>query len=176
MERVLRVVGSFIALVVVGGLGVFLLLEGAGSVSWSALTSAVGTTAGMIGTLVVGAILCLASIRFLIAIADSRLEAAAFAYGSDLGRIGLTPSAVKELVSAVLSEEIGLAQYRIAVRHEGDGVAITIRTSLSGSARVVDVGERIQQRLVQRVPEQTGVAVKDVSVLVRRFRRGEGAA
>jgi len=171
--RVFRGVANFIALVVTGGLGVTFIVAGIGrsqTLSFASVAPYFDRSPGTAFLIVVGAILILIAVRFLIAGADERVRAGVFSREADKGRVALTGFAVKEFISGILRDEIGLDRFHIALQHRGGGVAITVRVTLSPEQRVTAVSERIQSVLARQVPERTGVEVTDVSILVRGIR------
>jgi len=173
--RNFRALGNFIFLLVTAGLGVFMIIVGVGGGVFPDLASLVGTAAGMAITILIGVLLTLAGVHFLIAIADERLDASLFVREGERGRIGVSPHAIREFISGILRDEIGIERFRVRLDHHRDGVGITVRMTLSPDQRVTEVGESIQRELMQHVAERTGVEVREVSVLVKSIRsRGRG--
>ncbi len=160
-------------MILIAGLGVGLILAGAGVLSLSSIWDFLDTVSGSILVILVGVALLLVAVHFLIELADERLSAALFHHEGGWGRIDLAPSAIKELMAGILRKDIGLDRFRILLRHEVNGVGITVRTTLSPDQRVTDVGERIQRELAKHVADRTGVEVRDVTVLVRSIRASE---
>lgn len=171
--RQLRVLGFGAAMILTAGLGVVLILSGAGVLSLTSLWSYLDTVAGSILVILAGSALILIAVHFLIVLADERLSRALFHHEGDWGRIDLAPTAIKEFIAGILRDRIGLNQFRITLKHHANGVGITIRTTLSPDQKITDVGERIQRELSQHVADRTGVQVGDVVVLVRSIRAGE---
>jgi len=171
--RQLRVLGLGAAMILTAGLGVGLILAGAGVLSLSSIWDFLDTVAGSILIILVGVALLLVAVHFLTELADERLSAALFHHEGDWGRIDLAPIAIKELIAGILRKDIGLDRFRILLRHQVNGVGITVRTTLSPDQRVTDVGERIQRELAKHVADQTGVEVRGVTVLVRSIRASE---
>jgi len=168
-----RILGNFIFLLVTAGLGVFIILVGAGGVVFPGLSSLIGAAAGMAITILIGVLLVLTGIHFLITIADERLNASLFIREGEWGRIEVSPHAIREFISGILRDEIGVERFRIRLHHRGDGVGVAVRMTLSPDQRVTEVSESIQRELMQHVAERTGVEVREVSVLVRSIRRSE---
>ncbi len=167
----LRFLGQTAALLLTWVLGVGLILSVTGVLSLSSVGSHLGSTVGFILGVVAGVGLLLVGAHYAVQIADDRLRAALFHHNGIGGRIDVTPGAIREFVSGVLQSSIGLQQFRVLLHHDGDGVRITVRTTLSPDQRVTDVGERIQQELARHVSDHTGVEVTSVTVLVRGIRR-----
>lgn len=174
--RTLRLVASLAALLMLAGLGVTLVVAGAGGLSLASLWVYLAETPGTIFVMLVGVAQILVAIHFLLIVIDERRNAVVFSREGELGRIELTPHAVKEFIGGVLREEIGLEQFRVRLRHHGNGVAITVRTTMCPTQRVTEIGERIQRELSANVVERTGVEVHEVSVLVRSIRVVEEAS
>jgi len=171
--RAFRGVANLVALIVTGGLGVAFIVGGVGGarfLSFSSITPYFDRVPGTIFLIAVGAILILIAVRFLIAAADERVRAGVFARKADGGHVAVTGFAVRELVSGILRDEIGLDRFHVALQHRGGGVAITVRVTLTPDQRVTSVSERIQSVLARQVPERTGVEVSEVSILVRGIR------
>ncbi|MFC2108832.1 hypothetical protein ACFLS5_05145 [Candidatus Bipolaricaulota bacterium] len=171
--RKLRVLGFGVAMILTAGLGVTLILAGAGVLSLSSVWDFFDTVSGSILVILVGSALLLITVHFLIRLADERLNAALFHHEGEWGRIDLSPIAIKEFIAGLLRKNFGLDRFRILLRHQVDGVGIMIRTTLSPGQCVTDVGERIQRELTNQVAERTGVGVSDVTVLVRSIRASE---
>jgi len=172
--RDIRVLGNLLSLLVTAGLGVFMIVGGAGGASFTGLSSFLDTTVGMVVSILIGITLIVAGIHFLIAIADERLNASLFVRESEWGRIEVSPFAVREFISGILRDEIGIERFRIRLHHRGDGVGIAVRMTLSPDQRVTEVSESIQRELMRHVAERTGVEVREVSVFVRSIRSREG--
>ena len=168
-----RFVANLAAFLTTGGLGVVLIIAGSGGLSLSSVTSFFDDLPGTILLILLGAIQVLAAVHFLLVMAEDRLNAVVFSREGEWGRIELTPHAIRELISGVLRDEIGLDHFGVRLRHEGDGVGIIIRTTVSPTQRVTDIGERIQRELSAQVTDRTGVEVREVSVLVRGIRAPE---
>ena len=171
--RKLRVLGFGVAMILTAGLSIALILAGASVLSLLSVWDFLDTVSGSILVILVGAALLLIAIHFLIQLAGERLNAAWFHHESDWGRIDLSPFAIKEFIAGILREEIGLDRFRILLRHQVNGVGITVRTTLRLDQRVTEVGERIQRELAKHVADRTGVDVSDVTVLVRSIRSSE---
>jgi hypothetical protein len=157
-------------MVLTAGLGVGLILVGAGVISLASVWDFLETVAGQILVILAGAGLVLIFVHFLIALADERLNASLFHHEGDWGRIDLAPEAIREFIGGILRKDIGLDRFHVQLRHHVKGVGITVRTTLSPEQRVTEVGERIQRELAAHVEDRTGVAVGDVIVLVRGIR------
>ena len=170
--RTVRHVAALGALTVSGGLGIIALLIGAGTVSAPGMVSFLDTTWGTGTALALGAALLLIAMHYVVIVSDRRVNAVAYSRSVDLGKIEVTPHAVKEFIAGILREQIGLDRFHVSLRHAGQGVAIQVRTTLSSDQRVTDVGERIQRQLTHHVTERTGVEVCSVSVQVRSIRQG----
>jgi len=168
--RVLRGVANLVALAVTSGLGITLIVAGAGVLSLASVSSYLDRMPGSVFVILVGASLILISVRFLVASADERIAAGLFAREGGGGRIALTSYAVREFISGILRDEVGLDQFRVHLEHRRDGVGITVRITLLHSQRVTEIGEQIQSVLAREVPERTGVDVSEVSILVRGIR------
>ncbi len=176
--RALRGVANIVALAVTGGLGGTLIVAGAGGISLSSVTPYLDRLPGSALVIVVGTVLVFVGLFFLVMSADERVGRAVFAREGSGGQIALTSFAIREFISGILRDEIGLDRFRVALDHQEDGVAVKVRLTLSHDQRVTDVGERIQTVLAREIPERTGVSVTDVSILVRGIRslgRSRGA-
>ena len=168
--RALRRVVNGIALLVTGGLGVTFILGGVGVLSFGSISPYFDRSPGTIFLIILGAFLLLNAIRFLVDAADERIRSGSFARQTEGGRVALTAFAIRELVSGILRDELGLERFHVRLAHRGDGIGITVRVTLSPSQRVTSISERIQSVLARQVSERTGVAVNDVSILVRSIR------
>jgi len=158
--------------VVSGGLGVTLILAGAGRVSLASVTPYLDRSPGTIFEILVGVVLILIALRFVIATTDERIRWSQFARDAEGGRVALTGYAVREFISGILRNELGLDRFRVSLQHRRGGVAITVRVMLTANQRVTSLSERIQTVLARQVPERTGIDVSDVSILVHGIRPG----
>jgi len=168
--RVIRGVANLLALAVTGGLGVTFIIAGLGGLSFASITPYFDRAPGTIFLILVGVALVLVALRFVVATADERVRAGTFARDAEGGRVALTGFAVREFISGILQDEIGLERFHVSLHHRGGGVAITVRVTLSPTQRVTSISERIQTVLARQVPERTGIDVTDVSILVRGIR------
>ncbi len=155
------------------GLGVVAILLGAGVIAF-AVPSPFFVSATGIGILFfVGAVLLVIAIHFVLLAYRRQVAAARFSQEGEWGRIELSPYALREFISGILREEVGIDRFRVRLRHQEEGIAIRIQTALSPQEQVAAVGRRIQETLSQRVVERTGVEVQEVSVLVDSIRARE---
>jgi len=168
--RVIRGIANVVALVVTGGLGVTFIVAGLGGLSFASITPYLDRTPGTIFLILVGVVMILVALRFVVASADERVRAGIFSRDADGGRVALTSYAVREFISGILRDEIGLDRFHVGLQHRRGGVAITVRVTLSPTQRVTSISERIQSVLARQVPERTGIDVSDVSILVRGIR------
>jgi len=158
------------------GLGVVLVLTGAGVLSEVSMAAALTSTGWMIVLLVLGVGVLLVALHFLLVLADDRLNAVLYSRSGEWGHVEVSPGAVRELISGILRNEIGIDRFRVFLRRHGNGVAIRVRTALTPDQRVTDVGERIQRELTQHVADRTGVEVREVTVFVRSIRAHDSEA
>ena len=158
------------ALFVTAGLGILSILIGAGSFSIAALLRFLESSVGTTLLVLFGALLLVIALHFAWRMIRNRSAAARFSQEGDWGRIELSPYALKEFISGILHQEIGIERFHVHLRHMDGGIAIAVRTTLSPHDKVSEVGRRIQTTLADRVVERTGVEVKQVSVLVGSIR------
>jgi len=158
------------------GLGVALILVGAGVLSENAIVSAFSDLGWTLLLLLLGVASLLLALHFLLVLADDRLNEVLFSRSGELGRVEVSPGAVREFISGILRDDIGIDRFRVSLRRHENGVAIRVRTALTPDQRVTDVGERIQRELAQHVPDRTGIEVHEVTVFVRSIRAREGSA
>ena len=158
------------------GLGVILLLAGAGVISEGAIAKAFSDVGWTILLILVGVGALLTALHFLLVLADDRLNEVLFSRSGEWGRVEVSPAAVREFITGVLRRDIGIDRFRVFLRRRENGVAIRVRTALTPDQRVTDVGERIQRELTQHVADRTGVEVREVTVFVRSIRARDGEA
>jgi len=168
-QTVLHYVGFLFAL----GFGVVLVLIGAGVLAESTVAAAFTDTGWMILLILIGVGMLWIALHFLLVLADDRLNKVVCSRVGEWGRIDISPVAVREFISGVLRDEIGLDRFRVFLRRRENGVAIRVRTALTPDQRVTDVGERIQRELTRHVADRTGVEVHEVTVFVRSIRARE---
>jgi len=159
-----------LAFFLTAGLGVLSILSGAGLFSIAALLRFLESSMGTALLVLFGALLLLIALHFAWRMIRNRTAAARFSQEGEWGRIELSPYALKEFISGILHQEIGIERFRVHLRHMDRGIAISVRTTLSPHEKVSEVGRRIQTTLANRVVERTGVDVKQVSVLVGSIR------
>lgn len=171
--RQLRVLALGVGMLLTAGLGVGLILAGAGVLSLASVWDFLDTVTGSILVILVGVAMLLVAAYFVIQLVEERLNASLFHHEGEWGRIELSPIAIKEYIAGILRKDIGLERFRILLRNRANGVGITVRTTLSPEQRVTEVGERIQRELAKHVSDRAGVEVSDVTVLVRNIRTNE---
>lgn len=153
-----------------GGLGVCAILGGAEILSLAAAKRFLESATGVAVFFLFGALLILVGLYFILLITRSRSVAARFSQEGEWGKIELSSSALREFVSGILREEIGIDRFRVRLQHMEGGISILVRTALSLQEKVSEVGRQIQETLARRVVERTGVEVREVSVLVGSIR------
>ena len=161
---------STVAALLTGGLGVCSILAGTGILSVVAAKRFLESEIGTALFFLFGALLLLVGLHFVLLITRRRSVAARFSQQGEWGKIELSASALKEFVSGILREEIGIDRFRVRLQHLEDGIAILVQTALSLQEKVSEVGREIQETLARRVVERTGVEVREVSVLVGSIR------
>jgi uncharacterized alkaline shock family protein YloU len=152
------------------GLGVTLVLTGAGVLSEGSVVAAFSDAGWTVLLILLGVCSLSIALHFLLVLADDRLNAVLYSRAGEWGRVEVSPMAVREFVSGILRDEIGIDRFRVFLRRRENGVAIRVRTTLAPDQRVTDVGERIQRELTRHVPDRTSVEVREVTVLVRSIR------
>ena len=173
--RQLRSLADIGSAILVGGVGIALVLGGVGVLSFGSLWTYFDAFPGTLFLILAGACLLLVAARFVLHLVNDYRNAVLFSHDGEWGRIELSPQAVREFISDILRQQVGIERFRIVLKHHADGVAITVRTALTPDQRVTDMGVRIQRELAQHVTERTGVEVREVTVLVRSIRREETA-
>jgi hypothetical protein len=131
------------------------------------------TFAGKATLYAFGAFLLAISIHYASHFLRGRAQLAHFSQDGQLGRIELSPYALKELVSKIMQEEIGIDRFKAKLGHLGQALSIKITTTLTPEDRVAEIGQQIQDTLSRRVTERTGVEVGKVSVLVNSIQSQE---
>ncbi len=159
--------------IVAAGMGVISILFSTGTLSLAAAQEFLGTLTGRVILYALGGILLGVGFYFWALFHRGRAHLARFAQDGEWGKIELSPYALRELVSGVMKDEIGIDRFQVHLRHMGDGIAIRITTTLLPEDRVAEIGKRIQETLSKRVAERTGVEVREVSVLVNSIHAHE---
>jgi len=159
------------------GLGILAILAGTEIIPVSEAKWFIESAPGVAVLFLVGALLLVVSLHFILLVCRARAAAARFSQEGEWGRIELSPHALKEFISGILRQEIGIERFSVQLQHMEKGIAIFVKTALSPQEKVSEVGQNIQQTLARRVAERTGVEVREVSVLVESIRsRGEAHA
>jgi len=156
--------------------GAAILLTGAGVLSETAAARWLGDLGWMLLLIVVGAGLVFVALHFLLVLADDRSSGVLYTRSGEWGRIDVSQTAVREFISGILRDELGVDRFRVSLERRDNGVAIRIRTTLAPDQRVPEVGERIQREIMRHVADRTGVEVREVSVFVRSIRARDSDA
>jgi len=166
----MKLLGAALAALFAAGLGILTVLIGAGFPSLSDVMAFLASPSGAALLLALGSVLIALGFYFAILFLQARRDQARFAQDGAGGRIELSPFALREFVSGILRQEIGIEQFGVRLQHRDEGIAIRIQTTLSPDQQVAEVARRIQETLTRRVAERTGVIVQEVSVLVNSIR------
>lgn len=152
--------------IVTAGAGIISILFSAGTLSLTSAQQFLGTTAGKAILYAFGGVLLAVSVHFASLFHRGHRQLARFTQDGEWGRIEISPHALRELVSEIMRDEVGIDRFQVRLRHMGDGLSIGITTTLLPEDGVAEIGQRIQETLSRRVAERTGVEVREVSVLV----------
>ena len=161
---------DILASLLTASLGILSILCATKILLFSSAVDFLGSALGVALQLLVGTLLLLVALHFVFLVYRWRSVAARFSQEGEWGKIELSPYALKEFISGILRQEVGIDHFRVRLEHMEEGIAISVRTALSPQEKVSEVGRRIQETLARRVVERTGVEVKQVSVLVRSIR------
>jgi len=162
--------------IVTAGTGVISILFSTGTLS---LISAQQFFDALIGRAILyalGGVFLGVSCHFAALFYRGRVQRARFTQDGEWGKIELSPHALREFVSGIMRDEVGIDRFQVRLRHMGDGLSIRITTTLLPEDRVAEIGQRIQETLSRRVVERTGVEVRQVAVLVNSIRVHEEEA
>ena len=160
----------YLAFLFAFGLGVTTILTGAGVLSVGSVAAAFSDAGWTILLVLLGVGTLLIALHFVLVLADDRRNQVLYSRAGELGRVEVSPTAVREFINGILRKEIGIDRFRVLLRRREDGVAIRVRTALTPDQRVTDAGERIQRELTRHVADRTGVEVREVTVFVRSIR------
>ncbi len=166
----MSLLGAVLAALFTLGLGTLALLVGAGIPSLSDVTRFLSSPSGEALLFALGSVLILLGGYFTVLVLHGRTARARFTQEGAGGRIELSPFALREFVSGILRQEIGIERFGVRLQHREEGIAIRIQTALSPDQQVAEVAHRIQETLTRRIAERTGVTVQEVSVLVNSIR------
>jgi uncharacterized alkaline shock family protein YloU len=164
----------YLAFIFTLGLGITILLAGTGVLSVDSVMAAFSDVGWTLLLILLGVGVLLIALHFLLVLAEDRLNEVLYSRSGEWGRVEVSPAAVREFISGILRNDIGIDRFRVFLRRYDNGVAIRVRTALTPDQRVTDVGERIQRELTQHVADRTGVEVREVTVFVRSIRAGDG--
>ena len=159
--------------IITAGTGVISILLGTGTLSFVAAQEFFVTLTGKAILYALGGVLLTVSMYFASLFYRGRTQLARFTQDGEWGKIELSPYALREFVSGIMRDEVGIDRFQVRLRHMGDGLSIRITTTLLPDDRVAEIGQRIQETLSRRVVERTGVEVRQVSVLVNSMRAHE---
>ncbi|HHR85529.1 alkaline shock response membrane anchor protein AmaP [Candidatus Bipolaricaulota bacterium] len=163
---------AFVMLVTAGA-GVLSILLCAGMFSLAASQQFFDALAGKVILYALGGVFLGVSFYFASLFYRGRVQLARFAQDGEWGKIELSPYALREFVSGIMRDEIGIDHFQVRLQHMGDGMSIRITTTLSPEDQVAEIGKRIQETLSRRVVERTGVEVREVAVLVNSIHSHE---
>ena len=163
---------AFVMLITVG-VGVISILLGVGTFSLVSSQQFFNSLAGQIVLYVLGGVFVGVGLYFAALFHRGRIQLARFAQEGELGKIELSPYALREFVSGIMKDEIGIDRFQVQLQHRSDGMSIRITTALSPEDQVAEIGKLIQETLSRRVFERTGIEVSQVSVLVNSIQAHE---
>ena len=159
--------------IVTAGTAVIFILFSAGTLSLVSAQQFFETLIGRAILYALGGVLLAVSMHFVSLFHRGRTQLARFTQDGEWGKIELSPHALREFVSGIMRDEVGIDRFQVRLRHLGDGLSIRITTTLLPEDKVAEIGQRIQETLSRRVVERTGVEVREVSVLVNSIRAHE---
>jgi len=169
MSPVLLAVAVFLG-IITAGTGVGSILFATGTLSLVSAQQFFATLTGEAVLHALGGVLLAVSVHFASLFYRGRTQLARFTQDGEWGKIELSPYALREFVSGIMRDEVGIDRFQVRLHHMGDGLSIRITTTLSPEDRVAEIGQRIQETLSRRVVERTGIEVRQVSVLVNSMR------
>ena len=165
MSPFLLAVAAFMGIITVGA-GIASILFSAGTISVFSAAQFFTTLTGKSILYVFGGLLIAVGLHYAALFYRGRMQMVRFSQEGTWGRIELSPYALRELVSGIMKDEIGIDRFQVQLGHMDEGLSIRITTTLSPEDKVAEIGERIQETLARLVAERTGVDVREVSVLV----------
>jgi uncharacterized alkaline shock family protein YloU len=148
------------------GMGIVTILIGTDTILLVSAQQFFDTALGKAILFCLGGLLFCVAIYFAFLFYRGRAQASRFSQDGEWGKVELSPYALRELISGIMRDEIGIERFQVRLQHIGDGIAIRISTALSLEEKVAEVGRKIQETLTRHVMERTGVEVREVSVLV----------
>jgi uncharacterized alkaline shock family protein YloU len=159
-----------VAALLVAAVGVLCILQGFAVFSWTELSNFLSSSEGVVVLFALGSLLLIISLHFVVFAFRSRTASLRFSQEGEWGRIELSPRALREFITSILRDEVGIDRFQVHLRRMQGGIGIVVETALSPQERVGEIGRRIQGTLARRVVERTGVEVKEVAVLVKGIR------
>lgn len=86
------------------------------------------------------------------------------------GRIQISPWAIRDFAKQTLESSWGLAPCRVRLRQTAQGtLRLRVQAALPASGNLMELSERIQAQLKERIEEQIGIAVDEVEVFAPRL-------
>lgn len=158
------------AAIIVATAGILSVLLSAGVFKLASATQFLATLTGKSILYAFGSFLLAIGIHYASVFFRGRTQIAHFSQDGQWGKIELSPYALREFVSGIMRNEIGIDHFKAKLGHLDNGLSIKITTTLSPEDKVAEVGQRIQETLSHRVAERTGVEVSKVSVLVNSIQ------
>ncbi len=161
-------------MVLLGGLALILLLGAAGLSVWAAvmglpahwitgLTTWVGRTVlGVLAFTFVGVGMWLA-----LSLSGAAASRRAARRPGPKGEIVIAPQALRELATALLTHDLGLSGFRIAIRSANDGVYLRVALRLPSGEEVPQLAERVQELLGREIQNKTGIPVHEITLSIR---------
>ncbi len=83
------------------------------------------------------------------------------------GEIIIAPRAIRELATALLSRELGLSGFRVALRPGADGVYLKVIMRLPAGEEAPKLADRIQELLSREIQSKTGIPVHEINLAIR---------
>lgn len=117
----------------------------------------------------VAAIIVLLGIYTIVAITPSRTKKSNFITisGDESGEVKVALPALKDLVMQAISKIDGLSEMNVEITEVGDAIAVTIALDVESSVHVPTLTMNMQRAVRTYVQTSCGVAVKNVSVVVK---------
>lgn len=81
------------------------------------------------------------------------------------GRIQIAPLAIRDFIQQVMEKTWGLSSSRVYLRQTAQGhLRLRVEATLPASDNLLELSERIQAKLKDRIEEQIGIAVEEIEI------------
>jgi len=136
-----------------------------------AISSDIGTTLRVI-IFIIGLIFFAMSITFLLSGVRSNKDKKAVSKQTNIGEIRISLNSIENVAINASKRSNGVKESKTLVRKADDGVEIEVRIVVMPDLSIPVISEEVQNRVKKSVEEASGIAVRNVKVIVDSIYTG----